>query len=74
MGQMKELPRLQCLFEHCCLHAMENAANKGEKIDFTKDEAGHYVSTNTLDLFSLWIAGRNQGIADQAYYDDIIKF
>lgn len=62
-----DLRRLQCLFEHCCLQTMVNMAARQMKLDFDKNEAGAYTNLETEDLFSLWLAGRNQGVVDQAF-------
>lgn len=68
MGRVKtDLRRFQCLFEHCCLNTMVNVAQRGAKLDFDKNDAGHYTNLETEDLFSLWIAGHSQGVADQAF-------
>jgi hypothetical protein len=68
MGAVKtEMRRLQCLFEHCCLNTMTNVAARGAKLMFEKDASGAYVDLETEDLFALWLSGRNQGVADQAF-------
>lgn len=74
MGKVKaDLRRFQCLFEHCALNTMVNVAARGEKLDFDKNEAGHYTNLKTEDLFSLWLAGHAQGVADQAFATGVIQ-
>lgn len=61
------LRRLKFLFEHCCSSTMHAAKN------FKKDKAGVYVDSETEDLFSLWLAGHAQGVADQANADGSVQ-
>lgn len=63
----ENLKRLKFLFEHCCSNTMH------AKKDFTKDDTGVYVDPETEDLFSLWLAGHAQGVADQANADGSIQ-
>jgi hypothetical protein len=46
---------------------MVNVAARGAVLMFEKDASGAYINLETEDLFALWLAGRNQGVADQAF-------
>lgn len=63
----ENLKRLKFLFEHCYSNTVR------AKKDFKKDIAGVYVDSETEDLFSLWLAGHAQGVADQANADGSIQ-
>lgn len=74
MGEVKkDLRRLQCLFEHCCLNTMINLAKQGGQVNFFKGNDGNYISPEAEDLFALWLAGRNQGVADQAFASGAVQ-
>lgn len=56
--ERQNLRRLQCLFEHAC-------AQSKIKAIFNKN-GDNYSAPETEQLFSLWLAGHAQGVADHA--------
>lgn len=56
--EKQNLVRLQCLFEYACTQAKIKA-------NFNKN-GENYSSPETEQLFSLWLAGHAQGVADHA--------
>lgn len=62
----QNLRRLQALFEGCCIATMKNVPLKPEGLDFSKELDGRYSDLETEDLFSLWLSGHGQGVADHA--------
>lgn len=57
------MKRLQCLFEHACEQIMKNS---GRHWLMAKNADGTYKAKSTEDLFTLWLAGHSQGVADHA--------